>query len=297
MNREFTSIKDFMQNGLSSTSTATNHRRSRTTNNLSASFCHASSLGSPTLHNTTPHSSDTRYTASASEGWSIRLAEVKPTEEIDVTEYSNEDFDNLKKKDPFMYYSIPEIRRSSFLMSEVDANESEDNDVVVENEETIAMAVNAINAGAIDIGTNIIGSINPQVSQSSSSRGQGKQPVFRNGQLRRQSSAHLRTTSCPAGMLANADISHSQRNAILNSRRRSGEQRRNGGLNNSLVVRKSVRLSVEAHPDLILREFEDDEDVFGVLERNNEGDGAEYEGGGDLDERFRRLVANFRSGE
>lgn len=149
-------------------------------------------------------------------------------------------------------------------MSEVDANESEDNDVVVENEETIAMAVNAINAGAIDIGTNIIGSINPQVSQSSSSRGQGqgKQPVFRNGQLRRQSSAHLRTTSCPAGMLANADISHSQRNAILNSRRRSGEQRRNGGLNNSLVVRKSVRLSVEAHPDLILREFEDDEDVW-----------------------------------
>jgi hypothetical protein len=44
----------------------------------------------------------------------------KPIESIDISSLSSSEVDSLKEKDPFMYYSIPAVRKSAMRSQEVD---------------------------------------------------------------------------------------------------------------------------------------------------------------------------------
>mmetsp|Transcript_28584 Transcript_28584/g.60960 ORF Transcript_28584/g.60960 Transcript_28584/m.60960 type:complete len:221 (+) Transcript_28584:187-849(+) len=134
--------------------------------------------------------------------------------EIDIDTLSDDDLRRLKKDDPFLYYSIPSIRRRSYMFDD-DGDDDDD----------IRAAVRS-----------------------------------------------SRRSSLPAKVLANADISrwsHQQQQA----RQEIEEPRRR----RESVVKRSRRLSTEAHPSLIcdelLRELQeldvgsDVDDDLEILER------------------------------
>ena len=44
----------------------------------------------------------------------------KPSKEVITSDLTSEDLETLKKEDPFMYYSIPEVRRAVFAGRDID---------------------------------------------------------------------------------------------------------------------------------------------------------------------------------
>lgn len=141
--------------------------------------------------------------------------------QVDIGSLSDEDLRRLKRDDPFLYYSIPSIRRRSYRFDDVDEEE------------------------------------------------EGRADAIRNAMTRMSTTRRpTRRTSLPAQVLANADISRSQR-------QQQEEVVATGLVEEVLTVmieepsrRSSVtrcrRLSTEAHPSMVcddlLRELEEIED-------------------------------------
>mmetsp|Transcript_50732 Transcript_50732/g.108129 ORF Transcript_50732/g.108129 Transcript_50732/m.108129 type:complete len:136 (-) Transcript_50732:277-684(-) len=51
------------------------------------------------------------------------MATVKPEIKVDLSELSETDLGSLERQDPFMYYSIPAVRRAKLFFEEVDHSE------------------------------------------------------------------------------------------------------------------------------------------------------------------------------
>ena len=49
-----------------------------------------------------------------------KLMDEKPKKEVDLGSISLDDLESLKKTDPFMYYSIPQVKRATVLMRNID---------------------------------------------------------------------------------------------------------------------------------------------------------------------------------
>lgn len=173
-----------------------------------------------------------------------RLCDIADEDEtVDLSSVTTkEDLKKLWVSDPFLYYSIPEIHKNAYR---VDSDEDEDE---AELQRVYGVAPSGMpRVPAAD-----------QVNQRQPQRQQHPQqePSERNDEQtheesrppRRRSSNTARNLSCPAGMLANADISY----ALFH-----------GG---TAVVTRRHRLSTEAHPSLIVdvvlsdEELSDDED-------------------------------------
>lgn len=146
----------------------------------------------------------------------------------------SEDLKNLWVSDPFLYYSIPEIHKNAYKV------ESDEDDDEAEIEREYGVAPSGM----------------PRLSKASHPPSQAQNPAAEQQQQknneqtnevprpnRRRSSRSLRNLSCPAGMLANADISY----ALFH-----------GGT--TLVTRRH-RISTEAHPSLIVDDFVGDEEL------------------------------------
>ena len=164
---------------------------------------------------------DTRYsqadTRTHSKTTLIPLAEIEEREErVDLGDLMFDDeFKKLKSSDPFLFYSIPEVKKRSFMMT--DDFDSSDDDSDSDDEE---MAPPARPVRRFNHVEQV-----PLLQQE-----QKEDPPAR---ARSQSSA-IRNMSCPAGMLANADMARS----LFEGR--------------STVVPRSRRLSVESHPNLVV---------------------------------------------
>jgi hypothetical protein len=215
----------------------------------------------------------------------IRISSSPPPEEINLNEMSSSDLARLKVEDPFMYHSIPEVRARSYKFADGDA---------------AAIAAAVLGDDIADEGLDVDDDEQQQQQQGpmanysnhegNSSQLSRQQVVPTNGRedahaVASSSSAssnprsggprQLRTSivqrrdlaaSCPAGMLADADIAR----AAYVSRRRP-----------RIVKRR--RLSVEAHPSLIC------EDILGSIvdtEGDDDGGAEALEAMMDEEERF-----------
>mmetsp|Transcript_25334 Transcript_25334/g.51830 ORF Transcript_25334/g.51830 Transcript_25334/m.51830 type:complete len:298 (-) Transcript_25334:223-1116(-) len=146
-----------------------------------------------------------------------------------------EDLKNLWVSDPFLYYSIPEIHKNAY---KVDSDEDDD-DAELEREYGVAPS----GMPRLSMTTPPPSRAqNPAAEQQQQQQMNNEQTNEESRPTRRRSSNTLRNLSCPAGMLANADISY----ALFH-----------GGT--TLVTRRH-RISTEAHPSLIVDDFVGDEE-------------------------------------
>ena len=147
---------------------------------------------------------------------------------VDLSEVTTkEDLKALRATDPFLYYSIPKNHLDSYSFNDLADSEDDENEI----------------GGASPAGFPSI----PLAQRAPVVRSQGQQTQDGQAtQTRRRSSSSARNLSCPAGMLANADISYSLFN---------------GG---TTIVTRSHRLSTEAHPSLMMDDLDlsssDDDD-------------------------------------
>lgn len=175
------------------------------------------------------HRADTRHNSSftpiSEETFSIERIPLNssppPPQEIDLSEMNSDDLQRLKSEDPFMYYSIPEVHKRSYRFGEVSAND-------------IAAAV----LGEEDLEEDYEEEEEMDEPQELAPQAVGRRPRHRPA---------MRHASCPAGMLANADIARAM--FELNDTHSA-----------SSVVSKRRRLSVEAHPALVCDYLMLDED-------------------------------------
>lgn len=139
-------------------------------------------------------------------------------EKVDLGGLTTDDeFKTLRDSDPFLFYSIPEVRRRSLTFTDDFLSDDEDSDDDEKNaEETVASFHPRPGQAAVS-----------EVTNSDSNTG-GE------GTTARRRSSYLRANTCPAGMLANAEI----RRSLVES--------------GSLVVRRRHRLTMEAHPTLVV---------------------------------------------
>ena len=149
---------------------------------------------------------------------------------------TKEDFKRLWASDPFLYYSIPEIHRRSYKVSEDDSDDDEDELGVTSPAVTSPAGLfppkarQAPAAAAVTVAV-----AHPQEQAQAQEHQQRLNDVGEEHRpARRRSSTTSRNMSCPAGMLANADISYS----IFH-----------GG---TAIVTRCRRLSTEAHPSLVV---------------------------------------------
>ena len=177
----------------------------------------------------------------------IPLAEIDEREKrVDLGELMFDDeFKKLKSSDPFLFYSIPEVKKRSLtLTDEFDFSDDDSDD---DDDEEMAPPVRPVRRF-------------DQVEQA---------PVHQQEQqldrpVRRRSSL-TRIMSCPAGMLANAEMSRS----LFEGR--------------STVVPRSSRLSVEAHPNLVVDDIMSSMGSSALCGFNEEDDNID---GSDSDEEF-----------
>ncbi|KAL7462408.1 hypothetical protein ACHAXS_002785 [Conticribra weissflogii] len=145
-------------------------------------------------------------------------------EQVDLGGFTTDDeFKNLRDSDPFLFYSIPEVRRRSLTFTDDflsdDDDDSDDNEYDVEDK---------------------IDRLYPRPAQSAASEETNNNSIAGgDGNTARRRSSYLRANTCPAGMLANAEI----RRSLIKS--------------GSFVVRRRHRLAMEAHPTLVVEDIVD----------------------------------------
>mmetsp|Transcript_26277 Transcript_26277/g.52797 ORF Transcript_26277/g.52797 Transcript_26277/m.52797 type:complete len:269 (-) Transcript_26277:160-966(-) len=178
---------------------------------------------------------DTRRSNDAARG---HLDDIKDEDDtVDLSSVTTkEDLKNLWVSDPFLYYSIPEIHKNAY---KVDSDEDDD-DAELEREYGVAPS----GMPRLSMTTPPPSRAqNPAAEQQQQQQMNNEQTNEESRPTRRRSSNTLRNLSCPAGMLANADISY----ALFH-----------GGT--TLVTRRH-RISTEAHPSLIVDDFVGDEEL------------------------------------
>lgn len=148
-----------------------------------------------------------------------------PPQEIDLSEMSSEDIQRLKVEDPFMYYSIPAVHSRSYRFDESSAA-----DIVAQVAE----------------GGGGLGEDDGRQEGEEEEMGEDRQEEQEGAATPPVNAATSRTRrietsrSCPAGMLANAEIARA-------AFEQDQQQQRN--------VVKRRRISVEAHPSLICEDM------------------------------------------
>lgn len=244
-----------MQNGLPRTRNprGSNDDSDSAARRLSASFSNGTPLSRPHVVDTTHRPSVNTNEPPTEFIAQIRLSDklTEDDEEFEIDDYTDDDLKALKVNDPFLYYSIPEVRRASFNIAGDDDDDDEDR-VDEEIKRQFDAESTIVQATSLGTSVNTSNSANPNPPPP---------PPRRNVS---------RATSCPAGMLASADIARSQLLAGTTNGR----------------VRRSVRLSVEAHPSLMLQSLEE--------EIMNGGGGDSEEEESEDDERIRRLVDDLK---
>ncbi len=159
----------------------------------------------------------------------IPVATVRefPEESVNLSLLDPVAIKNLKTSDPFMYYSIPEMRRRSYQSLEDD---DEDN-------------------GEISIAPTVLPQENEVPAEAQPSLVEEPLP-------RRRRERHV---SCPAGMLADMEIARSQLEGVVSRRRRVSTE-----AHSSVVLSNMAEAlaQIEENGDLneFLRDFEDDDD-------------------------------------
>mmetsp|Transcript_22448 Transcript_22448/g.36943 ORF Transcript_22448/g.36943 Transcript_22448/m.36943 type:complete len:283 (+) Transcript_22448:68-916(+) len=178
-----------------------------------------------------PHPpSSTTYTTT------IRLnPDNAPIETLDVSHYTLQDLKRLKREDPFFYYSIPEIHRRTYRL----ASCLDDDDDEEEAEEEMLSSSGEQQTHQDNIMTNT--TYSPAASSSTSEE-------------KRPRSSSRRATLPPNFQHTSTLLSHNTTLHTLQTPIHQGN------------VTKSRRLSVEAHPDLIVESLFSDDD-------NEDGDG------------------------
>ena len=160
---------------------------------------------------------------------------------VDLSEVTTkEDLKNLWSSDPFLYYSIPEIHQRSYKVSVLDDSDDDEDELEVTSPAGFPSMIPKAQQAPVAVA-------HPQEKEQ-------QQQVQVRRPERRRSSATLRNLSCPAGMLANADISYSLFN---------------GG---TPIVTRCRRLSVEAHPTLVVGDDIDDFLSVSDFDSDNEED-------------------------
>mmetsp|Transcript_957 Transcript_957/g.1982 ORF Transcript_957/g.1982 Transcript_957/m.1982 type:complete len:283 (+) Transcript_957:224-1072(+) len=139
-------------------------------------------------------------------------------EKVDLGGLTTDDeFKNLRDSDPFLFYSIPEVRRRSLTFTDDFLSDGEDSD---DDEDDVEER---------------IASFHPHLGQAAVSEETNSDTITGDeSTTARRRSSYLRANTCPAGMLANAEI----RRSLIES--------------GSLVVRRRHRLTMEAHPTLVV---------------------------------------------
>mmetsp|Transcript_29859 Transcript_29859/g.51540 ORF Transcript_29859/g.51540 Transcript_29859/m.51540 type:complete len:307 (-) Transcript_29859:77-997(-) len=275
MSKTYSSIKEVLQSGIleqrprcriNTNRRATTEATPSSSSLLSQSFTAVSTTTQHAMpHRHTPdtrkHSLE-RSSIMISENSVLDIVTVKhiclsssppPAEEIDLAEMTHEDLQRLKVEDPFMYYSIPQVHERSYRF---------------ENDEEAAAAALDEDWNSNSLEDQHEGTAAPnEASDSQAGEGEGNVPdaatvsPHQNNRRPRCRPPLQRATSCPAGMLANADIARSSRN-------------------NHQVVKKR-RLSVEAHPNLVCEDL-----MSSIITESSDEERLEEE------ERFLQLLMN-----
>mmetsp|Transcript_26462 Transcript_26462/g.55185 ORF Transcript_26462/g.55185 Transcript_26462/m.55185 type:complete len:256 (-) Transcript_26462:202-969(-) len=163
----------------------------------------------------------------------IPVATVReyPEESLDLSQLDPVALRNLKTSDPFMYYSIPEMRRRSYQSLEDD--DEDDNE------------------------TSTVPTGLPQENEISA---ETQPSLAEEPPLRRRMERH---SSCPAGMLADLEIARSQLEGMVPRRRRVSTE-----AHSTVVLRNMAEAlaQIEENGGLneFLRDFDDEDDENNV---------------------------------
>jgi len=186
-----------------------------------------------------------------------------PTETLDVSQYTQEDLKRLKEEDPFFYYSIPEIHLRSYRMESLEEEELADEESSVDEEGEFEESQ--------DDESNNKGSEETRSIKQTQEQQQGnmkninpspqeKRPRSLSTVTHQQTTQGRRATLPPNFLQQSAAAAASAGHPALQMPIHQGP------------VTRSRRVSVEAHPYLILESMlsedeEDDGDLyqFGLL--------------------------------
>eukprot|EP00984_Skeletonema_dohrnii_P006304 scaffold2258_cov84-Skeletonema_dohrnii-CCMP3373.AAC.5 len=217
-----------------------------------------------------------------------------PTETLDVSQYTQEDLKRLKEEDPFFYYSIPEIHLRSYRMDSLEEEELVDEESSVVEE----------------------GGIEESQDDESNNKGYEETRTIKQTQQQQGNMTNMNPSPQEKRPRSLSTITHQQttqgRRATLppNFLQQSAAAAASAEHHSALQmpihqgpVTRSRRVSVEAHPYLILESMlsedeEDDDDLyqFGLLNDVSLNDDDE-----DSDEEedvlLRILSANLMLGE